>query len=81
MDWQTTAQQWGSLLVDRWSQAEFIQPYEVQKLRLQQLGELGLFEEGQPGIVAPAQPAGLTITPTMLLLLGGVALVFVMMRD
>jgi hypothetical protein len=78
MDWQTTIQSWGSQLVDRWSSAEFVQPYEVDKLRLQALGQAGYYTEGQPGTRVPAQPGGLTITPTMLLL-GGAALLIVML--
>lgn len=81
MDWQTTAQNWGSLLIDRWSQAEYLQPYEVQKLRIQALGERGYYEEGQQGAFQPINhQGGVTITPTMLML-GGVALIFVMMQD
>lgn len=81
MDWQTTIGQWGTQLVDRWSAAEWVQPYEVDKLRLQALGQAGYYTEGQPGTRAPAPPAGLTITPNMLLLGGALVLVVMMARD
>lgn len=80
MDWQTTIQNWGGLLVDRWSQAEYVQPYEVQKLQLQALGQTGYYAEGQPG-TQPAPGGGFNITPGMVLLLGGAVLAVMMLRD
>ena len=79
MDWQTTVQQWGGLLVDRWSAAEYVQPFEVQKLQLQALGQTGYYTEGQPG-TQPA-PQGFNITPGMVLLIGGAVLAVMMLRD
>lgn len=64
----------GSVIKDA-SQAKFQQPYEIQKLRLQALGDLGLYNEGQPQTVAPAAPFGMS--QGMLLLIGlGVLAVF-----
>jgi len=82
MDWQTTIQDWGGTLIDRWSAAEWVQPYEVQRLHLQALGTAGMYQEGQPNMTRTgAQNQGLTITPNMLLLAGAVAIVLLIMRD
>lgn len=82
MDWQTTIQDWGGTLIDRWSAAEWVQPYEVQRLHLQALGTAGMYQEGQPNMRhTGGANRGLTITPDFLLLGGAVAIVFLLMRD
>lgn len=69
----------GSVIKDA-SQAKFQQPYEIQKLRLQALGELGLYNEGVPQTVAPAGAFGMS--QGMLLILGlGVVLAVFAMKD
>lgn len=79
MSWEETFQNWGTLLVDRATSAKYVQPYEVDKLRLQALGDMGYYAEGQPGTVA--QPGGLNIKGGTLLLLGlGLAAVM-MLKD
>lgn len=62
------------------SAAQFVQPYEIQKLRLTALGEMGPYIEGKP---QPAAPAGLFgMSQGTLILLAGAALVAVfVLRD
>jgi hypothetical protein len=81
MDWQTTIQSWGSQLVDRWSAAEWVQPYEVQKMQFQALGQGGYYTEGQPNR-ARVQPGGeVVVTPGALLIFGALAVVLLMSKD
>lgn len=69
----------GSVIKDA-SQAKFQQPYEIQKLRLQALGDLGLYTEGTPQTVA--QPGMFGMSQGMLLMLGlGAVLVVFAMKD
>lgn len=69
----------GSVIKDA-SQAKFTQPYELQKLRLTALGELGYYNEGQP---QPAVATGLFGMSQGAVLLLGLSLVvaFVAMKD
>lgn len=69
----------GSVIKDA-SQAQFQQPYELQKLRYQALGEMGLYTEGQP---QPAvAPALFGMSQGTVLLLGAAVLVAVFaLRD
>lgn len=62
----------GSVIKDA-SQAKFQQPYEIQKLRLQALGDLGLYTEGMPQTAAPANPFGMSQGMLLLIALGVVA--------
>lgn len=78
MDWSEWVQDVSGSLINQWGNAKFTQPYEVQKMQLQALGQLGIYQEGQAGIVANRN--GLQISPG-LLLLGGAVLLFVMMKD
>lgn len=65
----------GSVIKDA-SAAKFTQPYEVQKLRLQALGELGLYNEGTPQTVAQPGMFGMSQGMVLLLGLGAVLAVF-----
>lgn len=76
MDWQDTIQSWGTTLLNGYTNAKYVQPYEVQKLRLQALGQAGIYDEGQPGVYVPP-PA---INSTTLLLIGAGVVVFMMMQ-
>jgi hypothetical protein len=78
MDWSTWVQGVSGGLIDKWGSAQFVQPYEVQKLQMQALGQLGYFNEGQAGLVANRN--GLQISPG-LLMIGGIVLLVVMMKD
>lgn len=60
--------------------AKYSQPYELQRLRLEALGDLGYYAEGQPGTLRQPGTVG-GITTGTLLLIGGIALVFVLMKD
>ena len=61
------------------SAAKFTQPYEIDKLRLQALGSLGVYTEGQPQAVAPAGLFGMSQGALLLI---GVAVVAVFaLRD
>lgn len=78
MDWSTWVQSVSGGLIDKWGSAQFVQPYEVQKMQMQALGQLGYFNEGQAGLVANRN--GLQISPG-LLMIGGIVLLVVMMKD
>jgi len=75
MDWQQTIGSWGTTLLNGYTNAKFVQPYEVQKLQLQALGQDGLYNEGQPGVYVPP-PA---INSTTLLLIGAAVVAFMVM--
>ena len=76
MDWSDWVQDVAGSVIKSAADSKYVQPYEVQKLRLQALGDLGPYTEGEP----QRQAALGGISPT-LLLLGGAALLFVMLRD
>lgn len=77
--WEEWFQKVGAQVIGDASAAKFTQPYELQKLRYQALGELGLYNEGQPQQVAPAGLFGMSQGAVLLI---GVALVAVLvLRD
>lgn len=53
-DWGTWLQQVSGSLIDKWGTAEYVQPYQLQAMRLQALGQLGFYEEGQTGRIVQA---------------------------
>lgn len=65
----------GSVIKDA-SQAKFTQPYEIQKLRLQALGDLGLYTEGVPQPAVAPGMFGMSQGALVLLALGAVVAVF-----
>jgi hypothetical protein len=74
--WEEWFQNQAAKLVD----TKTTQPYELQRLRLEQLGQMGYYTEGQTGTVPrPGTIAGMT-TGT-LLLIGGAVMLFVFMKD
>lgn len=75
MDWSSTVQNWGTTLLNGYANAKYVQPYEVEKLQLQALGQAGLYNEGQPGVYVPP-PA---INSTTLLLIGAAVVAFMML--
>lgn len=75
MDWSTWVQDVGSGLIDKAAGAKYVQPYEIQKLQLEALGQSGYYNEGQAGTRAAAS----SFNPMMLLLIGGAVLVAVVM--
>lgn len=77
-DWFTFAQDAASGLIKagaNYAQNRQQQKYEIEKLKLQALGTDGYYEEGQAG---QQQKTVAGLSPTVLLL-GGVALVAVLM--
>lgn len=78
MDWGDWAQQVSGSLLNKYADSKLVQPYEIQKMQLQALGQLGMYQEGQASVTAGRQ--GLTISPT-LLLIGAVAVIVIMTRD
>lgn len=78
--WEEWFQKVGAQVIGDASAAKFTQPYELQKLRYQALGELGLYTEGQPQQVAPASLFGMSQGAVLLLGLG-LVVAFVALKD
>lgn len=69
MDWSTWLQGIGTSVIGAAADAKYRQPYEIQKLQLQQLGQLGPYTEGQPmggGAMGGINPAWLLIGGALL---------------
>jgi hypothetical protein len=79
MDWSSWVQGVSKDLIGAAADAKWRQPYEIERLRLQALGENGYYEEGQPGTRTPSSGGG-GINPTWLLI-GGAVLLVVMLKD
>lgn len=80
MDWESwgqAAQQWGGLIIKGAVDKEFYQDFENDKLRLQALGSLGYYDEGQRGVV-PLPSQGQQFPGTLLLIGGAVLLIFLL---
>ena len=77
--WEEWFQKVGAQVIGDASAAKFTQPYELQKLRLQALGDLGLYTEGQPQQVAPAGLFGMS--QGTVLLIGAVLVAVFVLRD
>lgn len=75
MEWGEWLQQQAGALVGAWADKEYRQPYELERLRLQAYGDIGYYEEGQPGVMRPRQAA----MPAGWLLLAGAALLVVLL--
>lgn len=78
MDWSTWTQNVAGNLINKAADSKWTHPYEIQKMQLQALGQLGMYQEGQASVTANRN--GLTISPT-LLLIGAVAVIVIMTRD
>lgn len=79
--WEEWIQGVGQTVVDGYAaqqSASQTQNYELQKLKIEALGQAGLYTEGQAGI-KPATAGG--INTTALLIAGAVLLGFMMMKD
>ncbi|WP_302172873.1 hypothetical protein [uncultured Hydrogenophaga sp.] len=78
MSWEQWFQDVAGSVVKTAADAKFTQPYEIQRLQLQALGQNGLYyPEGRPATVA-----GPVISSGTLLLIGGAVLVAVLLtRD
>lgn len=78
MDWSTWTQNVAGNLINKAADNKWTYPHEIQKMQLQALGQLGMYQEGQASVTANRN--GLTISPT-LLLIGAVAVIVIMTRD
>lgn len=72
-NWAAWFQQIGGQVIGAAANAQYTQPYEIQKMRIQSLGERGYYTEGKPGI----QQATTGISPLMLM--GGALLLVVLL--
>lgn len=77
--WEDWIQNVGGKVIGAAADAKYQQPYEVQRLRIEALGDAGYYAEGQAGTVRQSGAAGLS--PTMLLLGGAVLLAVVLLKD
>lgn len=77
MEWSDSIQTWAGNLLDKWGSAQYVQPYEVQKLQLQALGQTGYYLEGQPG----ARTATSGINGSTLLLIGAAVVAVMLLKD
>lgn len=75
MEWENWFQNVAGSVIDKAATAKYVQPYEIDRLRLQALGDLGYYTEGQPGAQAPQQQNN---TQQSWLVLGGLVLVAVL---
>lgn len=76
--WESWAQQVGAEYLKARTTAQYQQPYEIQKLKLQAYGPYGdLYQEGQPGI----QGAAMGGIPMTWLLIGAVIVAVVALKD
>lgn len=75
MAWEQWFQDVGASVINKAADAKFTQPYEIDRLRLEALGELGPYTEGQ---AQTRQDAG--INPTWLLI-GAAVVAVLMLRD
>lgn len=73
-DWTKWMQDVGGGLIGAWSNATYQQPYDLQRMRIQSLGDRGYYLEGKPGVAQA--PGG--ISPLMLIG-GGVLLLVVLL--
>lgn len=81
MNWEETIQSWGSALLNGAVDREFYQDYNLQRLRLEALGTTGYYTEGQPGRTAPTTPAVTAGGVSPVLLVGGLVLLVLLMKD
>jgi len=79
MSWEQVAQDWGGKMVDAAIALKVTQPYEIDKLRLQALGQGGYYSEGQPGVNNNASAP--LVVPSGLVILGVVAVLFFVLKD
>lgn len=76
MDWSTWFQNVSAGVIDKAAQNRYTQQYEIDRLRLEQLGQLGTYTEGQP---LPPQAGTVAGINTSVLIIGGVVLLAVML--
>lgn len=75
--WETWIQNSGSSLLGGLIQNRTRDPNELAKLQIQALGQYGYYNEGQAGLLR--NTGGMN--PTMLLLIGGVIVAVMLLKD
>lgn len=79
MAWESWIQEQAGSILQKAADAKFTQPYEIDRLRLQALGQLGPYTEGEPQ--GTAQAGALGMSNGALLLIGVGLLAVLMLRD
>lgn len=78
--WESWFQNVASGVADKYASATWVQPFELQKMRISALGETGYYQEGAPsGNVQNGTIAG--ISPGVLLLGGAALLAVILLKD
>lgn len=78
MNWETWFQDVAGSVINKAADAKFSQPYEIDRMRLQALGETGYYTEGQA--MAKGGAIG-GISPTVLLIGGAVLVAVLLLKD
>jgi hypothetical protein len=78
--WESWIQGVAGNVIGKAADAQYSNDYELQRLRLQALGQMGYYQEGQPGVIRTTGTVAGFPTST-LLLIGGAVLVFMMLKD
>ena len=81
MNWETWFQNVAGSVIDKAAQAKYVQPYEIDRLRLQALGDLGTYTEGQAGTMPAGQAGAFGLSNGALLLIGAAFVAVLMLRD
>lgn len=77
--WANWFQNVSAGVIDKAATAEWVMPYETDRLRLQALGNLGYYTEGQRNAALGGGALG-GVNPGVLLLLGGVVVVALLLK-
>jgi hypothetical protein len=81
MEWGDWFQGVAGSVIDRAAQAKYVQPYEIDKLRLQALGDMGYYTEGAPVTGAQQGTAVVGISPPMIMMMAAGLVLVMMMKD
>ena len=77
--WEEWVQDVGGSVINAAADAKFTQPYQIQRLQMEALGEGGYYTEGQAGVKSRA--GAISIEPTTLLLIGAAVVALLMLKD
>lgn len=78
MTWESWFQDVAGSVINKAAEAKWRQPYEIDRLRLEALGSLGTYTEGQP--MQNAQTRG-GMSDGTILLIGAAVVAVLMLRD
>lgn len=81
MEWGDWFQGVAGSVIDRAAQAKYVQPYEIDKMRLQALGDMGYYTEGVPVTGAQQGTAVVGISPPMIMMMAAGLVLVMMMKD